>query len=296
MRSPSARKGAPGAAIALWGAAVACAWAGAGACHRALDLDEPQCRADGDCVGRGFAEGAARCVDEYCRPDESPWSCLGRVQLPPARGAPVPFTLRVLDASANTPLPGATTRLCGRIDPECGEPLSAPTAADADGYATFAVLDTFDGYVEVEDPGFVKSLYYPQLSFFRRGGGRGPYVAIATPATLGGLAAANGVALDPAFGNVLLYVVDCRGRPAAGVRLEADAAGPNTSRYYLVNRVPDRNATATDGQLGGGGFINASVGQNIFSAFVAETGQPIARASLAVRPGLVTYAVLEPAP
>ncbi|MCU0684185.1 MAG: hypothetical protein MUF34_18415 [Polyangiaceae bacterium] len=293
MRSPSARKRAPRAAIALLGAAAACP--GVFACHRVLDLDEPQCRSDGECAERGFAAGT-RCVDDYCRPDDSPWGCLGRVELPSAKGALVPFSLRVLDASANGPLPGATARLCARIDPECLEPLSQPTRADAEGYANFSVLDNFDGYVEVEDPGFVKGLYYPQASFIRRGGGRGPYVAAATPTTLAGLAVANEVMLDPTLGTVLLYAVDCRGRPAAGVRFESDASRPNTSSFYLINRVPDKDAAATEAQLGGGGFINAPTGQNVFSAFVNETDQAIGRASLAVRPGQLTYAVLEPSP
>ncbi len=298
MRSPAARKSAPYARAALPAAGALLLAAG---CHRLLDLDEPQCRNDGECLDRGFSAGT-QCVAERCRPaegpvvPEGPWSCLGRVELPQPRGATVPFELQLRDAGTNAPLAGVSARLCGRLDSTCATPTSAAVTSDAEGYAAFSVADNFDGYVEAQRPDYVNSLYYPPPSFFRQGGGRGPYVAIGTPATLESLAKLNGSTRDPALGDALLYVLDCQGRPAGGVRLDADRVEPNTKPFYLVGRFPDANAAATDATTGSGGFVNAPIGLVAFEAVVAATGQRVARVSLLVRPGQVTYAVLEPSP
>ena len=223
------------------------------------------------------------------------WGCLGKVEFPSPVGAMVPFELQVRDAGSNTALSGAAVRLCGRLDSTCATPLM-PQITNEAGIATWTVADNFDGYVEVARAEYASSLYYPQISFFRRGGGRGPYVTVGKPATLEGLAALNGVVLDAQLGITLLYAVDCQGRPAAGVRFEASDARPNTKVFYLIDRVPNASATATDAVLGGGGFINTPPGLVTFTAVVAESGRRIGSTSLIVRQGQVTYAVLEPAP
>ncbi|HEU4405532.1 MAG TPA: hypothetical protein VFS43_09600 [Polyangiaceae bacterium] len=280
------------------GLAAACLLAGG--CQWLLDLDEAQCRTDGECVERGL-EAGVRCIDERCRPVEAvptgPWACLGRVEIPRPTGAMVPFELQVRDIASNLGLAGATARLCGRNDSTCSAPFSTPQTADGEGYLSWTVPDSFDGYAEVSLAGYANSLYYPQVSYIRRGaGGRGPYVSLGTPATLEGLAVANGASRDPAAGDVLLYVVDCDGRPAAGVRFETESVLPNTLPFYLVNRVPLGTATSTDAVVGGGGYVNLPARFVSFRAYVVETGQTITNVSVLVRPGHVSFAVAEPSP
>jgi hypothetical protein len=297
VRSSATRTSAASAARFL-GLAAACALAGA--CHRLLELDEPQCDNDGACLDRGFAAGV-RCVDERCRPAEAPppptgpWACLGRVEFPRATGAMVPFELQVRDIASNLGLAGANARLCGRNDSACSSSFS-PLISDAEGYLAWTVSDNFDGYAEVDLATYARSIYYPQISYIRRGGGRGPYVSLGKPELLQALAQANGASRDPAAGDALLYVVDCDGKPAGGVRFETEAVQPNTLPYYLVNRVPDGSAPETDAVVGGGGFLNLPARLVSFRAFVGATGQTISTVSLIVRPGSVTFAVVEPTP
>jgi hypothetical protein len=310
LRSLSTRTPAL-AAARLLGLAGVCS-AGA-ACHRVLDLDEPQCSTNDDCADRGF-EASVRCVGERCLPAEGPWACLGRVELPRPQGAQVSFTLPVVDALAVTPLAGVTGRLCPRLDPPCDRPLGAPQPSDDQGLVSFTAGDNFDGYVELEgrtpdgEP-FVRGLYYPQPSLLRRGG-RAHYAPMVTQKELAAIAAGNGITLDAAsFGYVIVYQLDCQGNLAPGVRFEVDKLAPpttvpvggqekvaETTRFYLVGRVPNRDAPATEADSGGGGFANAVAGQLVVSAFVDATGQKIGQTGLTVRPGVATYAVMEPSP
>jgi hypothetical protein len=267
-----------------------------GACHRLLDLDEPQCRTNDDCVRHGL-DARARCVNDYCLGPGATggegWACLGRVELPAPKGDTVPFVLEVRDTATRAAIAGVRGRTCGRLDPTCAKG-SGELTSNEQGVLAFTVLDDFDGFIELVGDGYVSTIYYPQLSFVRRGGGSGPYVTLSAPQTLEALATSNGGAsLDPSLGTALLYVVDCEGRAAAGVRFTADPAGSATP-YYLVNRVPSTRATVTDAAIAGGGFINLPPGNVSVTAVLEVTGETIATTSVNVRAGQLTAAVMEP--
>lgn len=297
MRSSAARKPAASAARArFWGLAGLCLLVGA--CNVLLDLDEEQCRTNAECAERGLAgmvcNGDNRCVPADATPQTGPWACLGKVEFPSPKGGVAPFELQVRDIASNVGLAGASAKLCGRNDSACGSPFS-PLTADAEGYLSWTVPDNFDGYAEVSLTGYATSLYYPQISYIRKAaGGRGPYVSLGKPETLEGLAQINQATRDPTAGDALIYVVDCDGGPAEGVRLETDALLPNTLPFYLVNRVPDGSATETDKVVGAGGYLNLPARLVSFRVYVAATGQTITNVSILVRPGNVTFAVVEP--
>ena len=114
--------------------------------------------------------------------------------------------------------------------------------------------------------------------------------------------ASGGGSADPSLGNVVFWAQDCVGGFAEGVTatidgttMPVDGGVPTGTRFFLVNSLPTLNETATD-TAGAGGFLNVVPGAHVITAVRKATGAPIARVSVLVRAGAISFASLPPLP
>jgi len=239
------------------------------------------------CGGCGYVSGASELeiVDEPELPEH--WACVGE-GTPLLVTEPLVFSTAVRNLATNRLVDSVTARLCE------GEPCEVMAEVEGvDGVLTFPPIDPeFRGYVEIESPGMlpaVVELLRPLGSMRRL-----PEARLLAPAALNAYASSLGEDVDESLGQALFWAEDCDGEPAPGVTVEAlDGVLESTKNYYVVDfELPSASLDRTQ-RSGGGGFINLSPGYPRFEARL-EDGTTLSRFAARVRPGTITFFVIEP--
>jgi hypothetical protein len=251
---------------------------------------------------------------------------------PSAPTATVRFRACDFISNCTIPVTGLHARLCDKLDVGCNNPR-VTDIRDRDGMIEVDVPTGsrgFDGYLEVSTAvapcfdtrvfgsaaeGFLCQLapacdpaapspacdvpvYSPVLWFFNP-----PVVAdIPDPiplelypfAALPLVLDAAGGEIVPGTGSVFMTVVDCDGKPAAGVSLEIAEYENQASSLYFDSGVLSNTATTTDSS-GVGGFILIPPG---FVEVTARNGvgDPLGKIGVQANPLFVTLTVLAPTP
>jgi len=264
--------------------------------------------------------GPWRCLDA---PAEAP--------VPSTTMATVRFQACDFISNCTLPVRGLHARLCDKLDVGCLSPRVLDIE-DTGGRIEFSVPTGqrgFDGYLEVSTgvaPCYDRSvfgeaaagllcqlvpdcnpaapdpqlcnvpLYSPVLWFFNP-----PVVAdidVPIPLQLYPSAAlplvldAAGGSLQPGTGAVFTSIVDCDGKPAAGVSLRIAEHADVADTLYFDSGVISNTANETDAS-GVGGFIHIPPGFVELTG-VNRDGVPVAKVGVQASPVFVTYTVLAP--
>jgi len=249
------------------------------------------------CACTGLAPGSDRLetVIAGSRPDSGApdprWACL---EEPAPGGADlvvptVELSLRVVDTITGSAPEGLTARACEKIDVTCASPLMGAVAVASDGLLRLPVHQGFDGYVELVSGANVPTMYFLNRELMRDST---EVLTTISSAALGALAAQGGVALDPAFGHLLIRAFDCQGAPASGVELFSDVGGVP---FAFVDGLPNVGADVTTAS-GLGGFVNVPVGLAVLEGRRVEGDRSLGQANVVVRTGWFTYGDVEPLP
>jgi len=226
-------------------------------------------------------------------------ACVGTIQWPEPEVATYTHTYGLVELLNQTPVVGATAKVCGFDDPQCDAPLSSGTT-DAVGNVTLtfpAAAEGLTGYVEFSGDDIVTT-----LGFYRYTDNVAAYTApgsftyfVLGKTTMVALAALSNVEVDPARGHVIFSAFDCDGAPAAGISAEILSADVGTTPAYMEGGMPSTELTATtaDGQ---GGLLNVPPGTSMLTATYEATGTEIGSAEVIVRAGAVTSTILVPIP
>ncbi len=158
------------------------------------------------------------------------WSCVGRVNWPPATLGPIAMTVNVYDILTGAPFVGATVKLCNVGDTMCTNPFTTGVTGE-DGTVTLSrasVPVPVVHYIDISSGAIdelIELLSFPLSE---------PKVTIPAPAFQRGLnatlASSIGVELAAGLGELAVTAVDCRLAVAPGVQCslapQGGAAGP----------------------------------------------------------------------
>jgi hypothetical protein len=240
-------------------------------------------------AGCGYFSGASD-LEIVDSPELSEqWACLGQ-GAPLLETEPIRFSAPVRNLATNRLVETVTARFCE------GEPCNTPLAEveGVDGVLTFPPIEPeFRGYLEIESPGMLPAV----VELLRPIGAmrRLPELRLLAAAALNAYASSLGKSVDEELGQALFWAEDCAGDPAPGVAVEAvDGVLEDTKNYYVVDFELPTDAIDRTQKSGGGGFINLSPGFPRFEAHLAEGGSRISSFAARVRPGTVTFFVVEP--
>lgn len=274
------------------------------ACSVVLDVSEPQCSTDQECVDRGF-QGV--CVNEVCTlPSGSsgtgmggaaatPWGCLGNVMEPPIQpGTKVNAEFRILLASAESPPPNTSAYVCSQIDVNCTNPTAGPLSPDGMGKLRVELPSGFEGYLKIDSPSTVPSLVFigrPIVTVPKTN-----TVRLLTTQDFEGLASLAGQVPDPMRGHALILVTDCLDLPAANVEVNSMDGDAETKKFYLIGTLPRTDLDRTD-QSGFAGFFNVPPGIISVEARRAEDDKPfVGKYGFRIQEGTISYLLLGPTP
>jgi hypothetical protein len=208
-------------------------------------------------------------------------------------------TYQLIELLNQTPVAGATAKVCGLDDPQCDAPLSTGTT-DGSGLVTLtfaAAAEGLDGYVEFSGTDIVTTLgfyRYSDNAVVYTTPGAFPSIVLGKT-TLIALAAFANVEIDPTRGSIIFSTADCETAAAAGVTAEVESADAGTIAAYVEGGMPNTELTATtaDGQ---GGLLNVPPGATRVHAYWEASGDEIGVQDVIVRAGAITTTVLLPTP
>ncbi|HEY5962209.1 MAG TPA: hypothetical protein VIV60_36885 [Polyangiaceae bacterium] len=222
----------------------------------------------------------------------TPWDCLGVGKRDDPKPRPtVEYVGSVWNISGTSVLADVVLRLCQTTDESCSAPVLS--VASVDSVIRFTVDSSFAGYVELESPGMMPAVV--ELSRPIGSMRTLPEFRMLDVFTLELFALNMGKRIDASLGHALYWTEDCSGSRAPGVSVKAlGDLTDETAQYYVVDRkLPSASVTMTDAS-GGGGFINLPITYVTFEAFRADTKQTISTFPGRIRPGQVTFMVVEP--
>jgi len=260
------------------------------ACSLSISVDDPQCRTDGDCAGRGFS--GAVCQDQVCVAQDplkaDPlWGCVGRAKTTPTAD----FTVQVpfIDALSRAALADVQVTACSDRDTNCASPVGAPVTTGTDGVASFTFPRTFVGYVQSKKTGYIDAITYIIGS---DGSSASPPVTLVQPEVFDAIADAQGIARVPGKGSIFALALDCQGKPAEGVSLSSDPLAP--IRFYYEGQLPTLARDTTD-KTGQSGLINLDGPRLVtVTGVLASSQREVVRGQALVRPDTITNFPLIP--
>lgn len=279
-------------------------------CSFTLDVDEKACESTQDCVDRGFKD--AVCEANLCIassnggaggtgggggtggvPDPR-WLCLGTFETPkPPDGEKITYRYHFESATTADPISDLTIKLCGNLDVACTSPIGGLLAPDASANLSIDLDPTFDGYLEITNPGLVPVLapigdpvvLPPEPRVVR----------LVTPGEYVALASVAGATLDTMRASFVLVATDCNDTRAAHVTASTADGDDETIGFYFEGSVPKIDGTETDEQ-GAAGFINFPSGFVTIEIRRKEDDRFIGKGRFQARGGAITYAYLGPSP
>jgi hypothetical protein len=218
------------------------------------------------------------------------WTCLGHQVTREVTGT-VNYEGSVRNVAGNVVIPSVTARFCRSSEEPCTDPLL--TTQSVGSVLKFSIDSSFDGYIELDSPGMMPAVV--ELSRPIGAMRALPELRMLDATTLARFAFSMGSQVDTNFGSALFWAEDCSGRRGAGVSVRALGDLPEQfAQYYVVDqKLPSVSVHMTDAS-GGGGFINLPNTFVTFEALRAETMELISTFPGRIRPGQVTFMVIEP--
>jgi hypothetical protein len=278
---------------------------GVTACWPFLQTDDTQCATTDDCRARGASFADTTCVASVCvagavdggSSTNPATACFGHMGAPPTPPAGnVSITMSFYDeVSPTTQLSGITVTPCGKLDVTCAAPVASAATSDDSGNATLQIPAGFDGYLEMNGPTTVPSLWYfspapvADASFT---------VGLLKPTNFAAIAQTVGASIDPDAGHAFNFALDCTdtfGKFLAGMSFSSNQTTSETFPFYFIDGLPDTKATATD-TSGIGGFANLPTGAVTITDAIADAGVRAGSVSVLIRAGTITYSPIAPSP
>jgi hypothetical protein len=188
------------------------------------------------------------------------------------------------------PIPGATIRVCRKLDVTCSNPVSSQTISSPQG-ATFSLENGFSGYLQAEVENYLPSLYFfnPPLDRDLTT----IMIPVATQAEYVALLSVMGVTPNPQRGTAVFQSFDCIGNTAAGISYSTLNSDPQSKAFYYSGGLPSPTATETD-SFGYGGVANLPAGSISVNTHLSTPRADLAIISLVVRPQTLSFALVVP--
>lgn len=221
------------------------------------------------------------------------WACINDdSEAPPAElgNTTVTFSIFIADTVSRQPPEGLTVSACSPLDVECATPMVDDIRPESDGMVRAHVPRNFSGFFRVVSDQTMPAVLYVDRPVSDN--------VTAAPMLLIGqvafqaLSRAQGVAIDPQMGHLLLRAFDCTGTPAAEIRFTNDKGG---QPFAFVAMQPVIGQTVTDAQ-GTAGFINVLPGPAVVESVRTEDGTVTSTGSGLVRAGWFTHLLLGAGP
>jgi hypothetical protein len=240
--------------------------------------------------------GGASAIDQVGLPNApaADWSCLESLAeesaLSPtgSNGRRWTYSRQVVDYVTGQPIPNVRVRACQLLDTTCDNPV-AEVASAADGWMEVLLTEDFNGYFEFQSATTVPHIVFPTFLSPRSGSNVVP-VPLPDPQATVALTASFGIPVDLTLGIVIIYMFNCEGVPAQGLRLSSDREG---EPWYTVSGFPTFAAQATSAQ-GLGGFVNVSPGISVVQVERGD-GTPLATPqAVLVRSGWMSTLMWDP--
>ena len=250
-----------------------------------LDASEKTaCRDNEDCVGD------RSCVLGTCLEDPV-WGCLTQARERDTGLPPLRFTVVLVDAITDAPLPGGTVRICERTDVGCSTP-KAVLNASTDGSVE---IQAEDQYFEVEAAGYVPRIAMSVDSFDRLDDGRAFDFDMWPADDLARVLTDGGIPAVPDRGMLEVSTRDCGLEGAADVSIDFDLNAPPTVVRYPINDVLSTTAIATDFETAAALAFNVVPGARSVTGTVIIQDRPLGPTrSVLVRPGWLSHLTLAP--
>jgi hypothetical protein len=220
---------------------------------------------------------------------EERWACVGAVPMPSYPPGGAVSTVWVRELESGDVVPGAALRVCTLSDPACATPIDEGTT-DIVGIWPLEIPTDTAFYFDVAIAGFVPTLFFehvpPTVSHQRTL--RPPLEAWLTSA-LSTLDLPN----DPDLAHLAVELFDCDEAAAAGVTVhlvEEEAAA-----HYWQDGVVDPSLVESSSD-GFATLHDLPPGAFHIEAVVAASGAVIARRSVELRAGSISFVRLDPTP
>jgi hypothetical protein len=279
-------------------------------CEVLVNVDEPQCKTDDQCVDL-FGAGYTCDGDGICAKPESTlpenWRCI--TETPPTiapKDESVTVDALVVDLGKFTVPSGLTADICNNGDVGCTDPITKGIAPNSSGYIDLVVPHAFDGYFVFKSPEHVPGFSFTNKPYTESGLSMG--VSLVTPAVRASLVKGSGTTTEAERGMAIIEPIDCTGAPAAGIVLSAKVRDENgmlvdAEPFYFDGGLPVRSTTVRATRLSGGlsrggekravgGFSNLLQGYVEFVASL-ETGEFVGSKTTQIRDGWITYVRIE---
>lgn len=240
--------------------------------------------------GCQYLSGASELAVVGAESQQPSWDCRGK----PLKFDPnyvVPYARPVRNLADDSVIEDVEVWACESADQDCANP--AATDLDKDGEIKFDLKASFFGYFILSSPGMM-----PAIVELSRPVGQMralPELRMVESAKFLQFSAAMGVIPDETLGHAQYWVYDCDSERASGVMVDvADKLPESATKYYALDgRLPLTSIDRTD-EYGAGGFANLPAGFLAFRAYVAADGSTISEFAARIRPGHITYMVIEP--
>ncbi|MEY4578405.1 MAG: hypothetical protein RL701_3108 [Pseudomonadota bacterium] len=282
-------------------------------CEVLVNVDEPQCKTDDQCVdllGAGYTcDGDGICAKPVSTLPER-WKCLAqpRPDVTPKEGVTVTANILVVDLGNFKVPAGLTADVCDPSSIACmnPDPIMKGIVPNASGYLSVAVPHGYDGYFVLKSTDHVPGFSYTNRPYTEDGASTG--ISLVTPAKRASLIDGSGSKTEAERGIAIIEPVDCEGKPADGVVLSATTKDENdqpiaAEPFYFDGGLPVRKSimatrlspglSAAGEKRAVGGFSNLAQGYVTFEAHL-ETGELMGSQSTQIRDGWITYLRIEP--
>lgn len=221
------------------------------------------------------------------------WSCLGTERVAGTVSGPLDYKGFVRNVAGTKVIEQVKLRFCDTADDVCDDTSALKVVTVTDGSLEFTIDRAFNGYVELESDGMLPGI----VELSRRLGEMRtvPEFRMLDLTTLSVFAQSMGASIEDGTGHALFWAEDCAGKRAPGVSVTA-LSGLNaaTRSYYVLDqKLPSDSVHETDSS-GGGGIVNLTPGVLSFNAKVAGFDEPYSTFGGRIRPGVLTFMVIEP--
>lgn len=221
------------------------------------------------------------------------WNCLGKERIAGSVSGSLDYKGSVRNVAGTKVIERVKLRFCDTADDVCDDASAFKVVTVTDGNLEFSIDRSFNGYIELESDGLLPGI----VELSRRLGEMRtvPEFRMLDLATLSVFAQNMGASIEEGTGHALFWAEDCAGKRAPGVSVSA-LSGLNaaTRGYYVLDqKLPSDSVNETDSS-GGGGLINLTPGVLSFKAKVAGFDVPYSTFGGRIRPGELTFMVIEP--
>jgi hypothetical protein len=279
-------------------------------CEAWLEVDDPQCKSNQDCVGLFGREYTCN-ARGVCLAPSSPdaggssgpskpllparWACVNEAprDFVPDPDRTVTMRMDVVDVTTLRVPPALVAEACHPRDIECADPIANDLHPGADGFLEFVVPYGFEGFMGFTAPDFVPALLFSNRALIEDVTTSGP--ALSTITSLDDFASHSGRDIGAGTGLAIIEIRDCSDKAGDGVKF--DPIGDETP-FYFDGALPARglSATTVSNLLGAGresravgGFSNLSPGYATIQARIATNDVVVGRVTVQIRAGYITY-------